>query len=89
MDLQVKKMKLDISATPKKNSKLSPVPITTLKAETNYSFPQLRERPKKTYFKVSIFFKTLTDKCTFLRGPFEQKTFWLELKFSIYFTCLN
>ena len=42
MDLQVKKLKVDISATPRKNSVTGA--IITLKAETNYSFPQLRER---------------------------------------------
>ena len=51
MDLQ------DISATPKKNNK-TPVPIITPKAETNYSFPQLRERTKKTYFGMYCFKST-------------------------------
>ena len=46
MNLQVKKLKVDISAT------LSPVPIITPKAETNYSLTQLRERTKKTYFEI-------------------------------------
>ena len=59
MDLQVKKLEEEISATPGKT--LSPVPIITLKAETNYSFPQLRERPKETYFEMYCF------KSTFLK----------------------
>ena len=37
-----KKLKVDISATPRKSSVTGA--IITLKAETNYSFPQLRER---------------------------------------------
>ena len=45
MDLQVKKLKVDISATPRKSSVTGA--IITLKAETNYSFPQLRERGLK------------------------------------------
>ena len=41
-----KKLKVGISATPKKNS--NTVPIITPKRETNYSFHQFRERSKKT-----------------------------------------
>ena len=52
MDLQVKKLKVEISATPGKT--LSPVPIITLKAETNYSFPQLREK-KSALFVMRSF----------------------------------
>ena len=59
MDLQVKKLKVHIAATPKKNSDTSP--IITPKAETNYWFHQLRERTKKTYFEMSCF------KSTFLK----------------------
>ena len=52
MDLQVKKLEEEISATPGKT--LSPVPIITLKAETNYSFPQLREK-KNALFVMRSF----------------------------------
>ena len=41
---------------------LSPFPIITLKAEKNYSFPQLRERTKESYFQMYCF---LTEECTF------------------------
>ena len=57
MDLQVKKLKAEISSTPRENSVTGP-PIITLKAETNYSFPQLRERPKETYFEMYCFKST-------------------------------
>ena len=50
MDLHVKKLKVDISATPKKNSDTGPYHHP--KPETNYSFPHLRERTKKTYFEM-------------------------------------
>ena len=59
MDLPVKKLKVDISATPRKT--LTLVPIITTKAETNYSFPQLRENTKKTCFEMYCF------KSTFLK----------------------
>ena len=56
MDLPVKKLKVDISARPMKT--LSLVPIITLKTETNYSFSQLRERTKETYFEMYFFKST-------------------------------
>ena len=56
-DLLVRKLKVHISATTKKNTG----PIITPKAETNYSFHQSRERTKKTYFEMYCF------KSTFLK----------------------
>ena len=56
MGLKVKKLKVDIYVTPKKNfDTFAPVPIITPKAETNYSFPQLKERTKQTFFKMFCF----------------------------------
>ena len=40
---------------PPSGKTLSPVPIITLKAEKNYSFPQLRERIKESYFQIIPF----------------------------------
>ena len=57
MALQIKKLKVDISATPKKNSDTGP--IITPKAETSYSFHQLRDSTKKTYFKMCCFKSTI------------------------------
>ena len=54
MDVQVKKLKVGISANPTKN-------FVTLRAEANCSFLQLRERPKETYFEMYCF------KSTFLK----------------------
>ena len=58
-DLLVRKLKVHISATTKKNSDTGPIIIP--KAETNYSFHQSRERTKKTYFEMYCF------KSTFLK----------------------
>ena len=54
MDLKVKKLKVDISATPRKNVD----PIIIPKAETNYWFPLVKE---EDYFKMYCF------KSTFLK----------------------
>ena len=57
MDLQVKKLKVDISATPKKNSDTSTYRGKTApprQRQITHS-PQLRERTKKTYFKMHCF----------------------------------
>ena len=62
MDFEVKKLTVDISATPRKNSITGS--YCQSKAETNYSLPQLRERTKRTkknYFKMYCF------KATFLK----------------------
>ena len=53
MDLRVKKLKQAFLLTPSKT--LSPVPIITSRSVINYSFPQLRERTKKIYFKMYCF----------------------------------
>ena len=66
MDLQVKKLKVGISATPRKNSVTGA--IITLKAETNYSFPQLRER--ETCFEMYSF------KSTFLKHEQKNELFF-------------
>ena len=72
MDLQVKKLKVDISTTHRQNS-LSPV----------LSSPQGRDKlHMKTYFKMycfnSIFSKHVTEECTFfwnvLLVNLDQKT---------------
>ena len=70
MGLKVKKLKVDIYVTPKKNfDTFAPVPIITPKAETNYSFPQLKERTKQTFFKMFCFdwtfLKHQQKKCIF------------------------
>ena len=54
-----KKLKVDISATPKKNSDTGP--IITPKAEANYSFHQLKGRTKKTYFEMYCFKSTFLN----------------------------
>ena len=80
MDLQVKKLKVDISTTPGQTS-LSPVPIITPKAETNYSFPPVKAEDyenlfQKVLLEVNIF-KTCNRRMHFLLecpfGDFEQK----------------
>ena len=52
-DLQVNKLKVGIYATPSKNSVIGPYHHT--QGRSNYSFPQLRERTKKTYFDMYCF----------------------------------
>ena len=68
MDLQVKKLKVDIPNTPRQTS-LSPVLIITPKKGQITHSPQLRGRTMKTYFKMycfkSIFLKHVTEECTF------------------------
>ena len=59
MDLQVKNLKVDIPANPKKGSDNGP--FITPKLELNYSFPQLRERTKKTYFEMYCFKSTFLN----------------------------
>ena len=60
MDLQVKKLKADISTTPK--AKLSHRSLSSLPRKRQITHPpQLRERTMKTYFKMSCF------KSTFLK----------------------
>ena len=72
MDLQVKKLKVDISANPRKNCHWS---LSSPQAETNYSFLQLRGRTKETYFERYCFkstFLNINRRMHFLlRGPFE------------------
>ena len=67
MDLQVKKLKVDISTTPRQKS--PPSPIISPKEKVNYLFSQLRGRAMKTHFKMycckSTFLKHVTEECTF------------------------
>ena len=77
MDLQVKKLKVNISTTPRQTS-LSPVPIITPKQRQITHNPQLRGRTMKTYFKMYCnIFKTCNKRMHFLLecpfGDFEQK----------------
>ena len=70
MELQVKKWKVNFSTTPlPQGNTLSQVPLISPKVEKNYSFPQLRGRTIKTYFKMhcykSTFIKHVTEECTF------------------------
>ena len=59
MDLQVKKLKVDISATPKKNSDTGSYHHP--QGRDKLLIPQLRKRTKKTYLEMYCF------KSTFLK----------------------
>ena len=59
MDLQVKKLKVDISAIPKKNYDTGPYHYP--QARDKLLIPQLRERTEKTYVEMYCF------KSTFLK----------------------
>ena len=49
MEFQVKKLKVDISTTPRQI--LSPISIITLKAETNYSFLPVKGKDYENLFQ--------------------------------------
>ena len=56
MDLQVKKLEVEISATPRKNSVTGPYHHP--QGRDKLLIPQLRERPKETYFEMYCFKST-------------------------------
>ena len=77
MDFQVKKLKIDISTTSiSSQAKLSPVPVITPNEEINYSFPQLRKRTKKTYFKMYCFKSTFLKDMEQKNALFVERSFW-------------
>ena len=100
-DLQVKKLKEDISATQEKLCHRS-LSSPSRQRQITYSPYQgrgLRKGISKS-IALSQLFKNINRKMHFLlKGPFQQKPCWLQLlsfcrylwlsMFSIYFTCLN
>ena len=56
MDLQVKTLKVETSATPRKNSVTGPYHHS--QGRDKLLFPQLKERPKETYFEMHCFKST-------------------------------